>query len=59
MEKYKDYEITVISNNEKEYPFKAILKKGNKEIKHKGQSELQAIDLAKQTINKLESKKVL
>ncbi|MDF2804794.1 MAG: hypothetical protein K0R54_3523, partial [Clostridiaceae bacterium] len=23
MEKYKDYEITVINNNEKEYPFKA------------------------------------
>lgn len=59
MEKYKDYEITVISNNEKEYPFKAILRKGDKEIKHKGQTESQAIDFVKQTINKLESKNLL
>jgi hypothetical protein len=59
MEKYKDYEITVINNNEKEYPFKAILRKGDKEIKHKGQSESQAIDFVKQTINKLESKNIL
>lgn len=59
MEKYKDYEITVMQNDEKEYPFKAILRKGDKEIKHKGQSELQAIDYAKQTINKMESKHAL
>lgn len=59
MEKYKDYEITVIQNNEKEYPFKAISRKGDKEIKHKGQTEQQAIDFVKQTINKMESKNAL
>ena len=55
MERYKDYEITVINNDERDYPFKAISKKGDKEIKHKGQTESQAIDFVKQTINKLEN----
>ncbi|QAT39818.1 hypothetical protein [Clostridium sp. JN-9] len=59
MERYKDYEITVINNDERDYPFKAISKKGDKEIKHKGQTESQAIDFVKQTINKLESKNLL
>jgi hypothetical protein len=59
MEKYRDYEITVVHNSEKDYPYKAISRKGDKEIKHKGQSEAQAIDLVKQSINKLESKHVL
>ncbi|MHC1682705.1 MAG: hypothetical protein AB6733_07125 [Clostridiaceae bacterium] len=55
MERYKDYEINVIKNDEKDYPFKAIAKIGEKEIKHKGQSEWQAVDLVKQSIKKLES----
>jgi hypothetical protein len=59
MEKYRDYEIIVIQNNEKQYPYKAITKIGDKEIKHKGQSEYQAIDLVKQSINKLESKNLI
>jgi hypothetical protein len=59
MEKYRDYEITVLQNNEKDYPYKAISRKGDKEIKHKGQSESQAIDYVKQSINKLESKNIL
>jgi hypothetical protein len=59
MEKYRDYEITVEQNNEKEYPYKAISRKGDKEIKHKGKSEAEAIDLVKQSINKLEAKHVL
>ena len=60
MTEYRGYEITVIKNNEKEYPYKAIAKKGEYEIKHKGQSETQAIDFVKQGVNviieKIESK---
>ena len=59
MEKYRNYEINVMQNNEKQYPYKAIARIGDKEIKHKGQSELEAIDLVKQSINKLESKNIL
>ena len=59
MEKYRDYEIIVMHNNEKQYPYKAIARLGDKEIKHKGQSELGAIDLVKESINKLESKHIL
>ena len=59
MEKYRDYEIVVMKNNENKYPYKAIARIGDKEIKHKGQSELQAIDLVKESINKLESKHIL
>lgn len=59
MEKYKDYEIIVVKNDEKDYPYKAISIIGDKEIKHKGMSEWQAIDLVKQSINKLESKNAL
>ena len=56
MEKYGDNEIIVVQNNENQYPYKAIARIGDKEIKHKGQSESEAIDLVKQSINKLESK---
>lgn len=59
MERYKDYEIIVVENDEKDYPFKAIVKIGDKEIKHKGMSEWQAIDLVKESIKKMESKNVL
>jgi len=63
MENYRGYEITVIENNEKEYPFKAIAKKGDQEVKHKGQTKTQAIDFVKKSINviieKIEAKKVL
>lgn len=62
MEQYRGYEITVIENNEKEYPFKAIARKGDKEVKHKGQSQEQAIDFVKNSINviieKIEAKTV-
>jgi len=51
MEEYRGYVIEVIENNEKEYPYKAIARKEEQEIKHKGHSELQAIDLVKGTIN--------
>ncbi|MBU5454222.1 hypothetical protein [Caproiciproducens sp. MSJ-32] len=51
MNEYRGYEIEVIKNNEKEYPFKAIAKKGENEIKHKGRTETEAIDLVKQGIN--------
>ena len=59
MEKYRDYEITVMQNNETQYPYKAIARIGDKEIKHKGHSELEAIDLVKESINRLESKHIL
>jgi len=59
MEKYGDHEIIVIQNNESQYPYKAIAKIGDNEIKHKGQSESAAIDLVKQSINKLKSKNIL
>ncbi len=59
MEKYRDHEIIVIQNNENQYPYKAIAKIGNTEIKHKGQSESEAISLVKQSINKLKSKNLL
>lgn len=59
MEKYRDHEIIVMQNNESQYPFKAIVKIGDNEIKHKGQSESEAIYLVKQSINKLKSKNVL
>lgn len=51
MNEYRGYEIEVIKNNEKDYPFKAIAKKRGNEIKHKGRSETEAIDLVKQSIN--------
>lgn len=51
MEQYRGYEITVIENNEKDYPFKAIARKSDKEVKHKGQSVMQAVDFVKQSIN--------
>ena len=59
MEKYRNHEIIVNKNDENQYPYKAIAKIGDKEIKHKGQSESDAIDLVKQSINKLESKHIL
>lgn len=59
MEIYRDHEIMVMQNNESQYPFKAIAKIGNNEIKHKGQSESEAIYLVKQSINKLKSKNIL
>jgi hypothetical protein len=59
MEKYGNHEIIVIQNDENQYPYKAIARIGDKEIKHKGQSESEAIDLVKQSINKLESKHIL
>ena len=59
MEKYRNHEIIVMKNDENQYPYKAIAKIGDKEIKHKGQSESDAIDLVKQSINKLESKHIL
>ena len=59
MEKYRDHEIIVMQNNENQYPYKAIAKIGDSEIKHKGQSESEAIYLVKQSINKLKSKNIL
>ena len=59
MEKYGNHEIIVIQNDENQYPYKAIARIGDKEIKHKGQSDWEAIDLVKQSINKLESKHIL
>ncbi len=59
MEKYGEHEIIVIKNNENLYPYKAIATIGDKEIKHKGQSESEAINLVKQSINKLKSKHIL
>jgi len=62
MEQYRGYEITVVENNEKDYPYKAIARKSDKEVKHKGQSKLQAIDFVKESINviieKIETKGV-
>ena len=51
MEEYRGYVIEVVENHEKEYPFKAIARREQEEIKHKGYSKLQAIDLVKETIN--------
>ncbi|MGK0466032.1 hypothetical protein [Clostridium sp.] len=51
MEEYRGYVIEIIENNEKEYPYKAIARKGQNEIKHKGHSKLNALDLVKETIN--------
>lgn len=51
MEQYRGYEIMVIENHEKEYPYKAIARKGEKEVKHKGQSKMQAMDFVKASIN--------
>ena len=59
MEKYRDHEIIVIQNNENQYPYKAVAKIGDTEIKHKGQSASEAIDLVKQSINKLKLKQIL
>ena len=59
MEKYGDHEIIIIQNNENQYPYKAIVKIGDNEIKHKGQNASEAIDLVKQSINKLKSKHIL
>lgn len=52
MEQYRGYEIEIIENNEKEYPFKAIAKKDNEIIKHKGHSEEEAAYFVKESINK-------
>lgn len=51
MEEFRGYAIEIIENNEKEYPYKAIARKGEEEIKHKGYSKLQVLDLVKATIN--------
>lgn len=51
MEEYRGYVIEVMENNEKEYPYKAIARKDQDEIKHKGHSKLSAVDLVKETIN--------
>ena len=51
MEEYRGYVIEVLENKEKEYPYKAIARKAEEEIKHKGHSKLQAVDLVKETIN--------
>ena len=51
MEEYRGYVIEVLENNEKEYPYKAIARKDEEQIKHKGYSKLQVIDLVKGTIN--------
>ena len=59
MEKYGDHEIIVIQNDENQYPYKAIARIGDNEIKHKGQNASEAINLVKQSINKLESKHIL
>ena len=63
MEQYRGYEITVIENHEKEYPYKAIARKGEKEVKHKGQSKIQAVEFVKESINvivdKIETKNTL
>lgn len=59
MEIYREHEIIVMKNNENQYPYKAIAKIGDKEIKHKGQTQSEAIDLVKQSINKLKSKYIL
>lgn len=59
MEKYGDHEIIVMQNNENQYPYKAIVRIGDTEIKHKGQTKSQAIDLVKQSINKLKLKYIL
>ncbi|MDR3593423.1 hypothetical protein [Clostridium sp.] len=59
IEKYGEHEIIVIQNNKNQYPYKAIAKIGDNEIKHKGQSQSEAVDLVKQSINKLKSKHIL
>lgn len=63
MEQYRGYEITVIENHEKEYPYKAIARKEDKEVKHKGRSKIQAVDFVKTSINmiidKIEAKNTL
>ncbi|MBV7271675.1 hypothetical protein [Clostridium thailandense] len=51
MEQYRGYEITVIENNEKDYPYKAIATKGDQQVKHKGQTKTQAVDFVKKSIN--------
>jgi len=51
MEEYRGYVIEVVENDEKEYPYKAIARKGEEQIKHKGLSKLQAVDFVKGTIN--------
>ncbi|MGH4051004.1 MAG: hypothetical protein ACREVX_06575 [Clostridium sp.] len=51
MEEYRGYLIEVLENNEKEYPYKAIARKEEEQIKHKGYSKLEVIDLVKGTIN--------
>lgn len=51
MGEYRGYEITVTENYEKDYPYKAIARKGAQEVKHKGQSVTQAMDFVKESIN--------
>lgn len=57
MEEYRGYTIEVVKNNEKQYPYKAIATKGNEQIKHKGLSEEQAVDVVKVSINCMLEKK--
>lgn len=52
MEEYRGYIIEVMENNEKEYPYKAIARKQNEEVKHKGFTKQDAIDLVKVSINR-------
>lgn len=56
MQEYNGYEIQVIKNNEREYPYKAIARKGDDEIKHKGRSVSEAVDFVKQGINIITSR---
>lgn len=56
MENFRGYTIEILENNEKEYPYKAIARKGNEVIKHKGHSIEEAVDLVKESINILISK---
>lgn len=51
MIQYKGCSIKVVDNNDKEYPYLAIIRVGSEEIKKRGYSEEQAINLAKDTIN--------
>lgn len=51
MEEFRGYIIETLENNEKDYPYKAIARKENEIIKHKGHSVEEAVDLVKESIN--------
>lgn len=51
MEFYKGCYISIEDNNDINYPYIAISKVGNQDIKKKGYSKQEAIDLAKQEID--------